>query len=187
MEENSQLISLYRKKKYTFEEEDLDDDDVSGRNGSQPQNLTPRDRCAPCQYDLSMDVCRPLISDQDRSATILSYILDYGKHQALFPLSSHGDFYKFIPSRLGRNLALDTSISCLCTIYTDTLSKYSPTSRDSIRSYARALSSLRACLEIEHVRKESETICASIILQLCEVRLQSEFYHHILSLHRVSL
>ena len=125
------------------------------------------------------------MSDQDRNAAIFSYILDHGKHQALFPLSSHGDFYKFIPSRLGMNPALDMSISCLCTIYTDTLSTSSPTSKDSIRSYARALSTLRACLETERVRTESETICASIILQLCEVRLQSEFCLHTLSLHWV--
>jgi len=96
-------------------------------------------------------------------------MLNDPKSQALFPLKSHGDFYDFIPSRLGRNLALDDTISCLCGIYADTLTNNPTTSEIAIRRYAKSLSSLRTCLEEPQLRTESETICASIVLQLCEV------------------
>jgi len=156
---------------------DVDDDADSGSHSQARLPISTTRHNNDLRYDdPSMDICRSLISDQDRSAIILSYILDDAKSQALFPLRSHGDFYKFIACRLGRNQALDTSISCLCAIYMETLSNSSAASRDSIQLYAKSLNSLRTCLENEHVRTESETICASIILQLCEVRLQPELY-----------
>jgi hypothetical protein len=96
-------------------------------------------------------------------------MLNDPKSQALFPLKSHGDFYSFIPSRLGRNLALDDTISCLCGIYADTLTNNPTTSEIAIRRYAKSLNSLRTCLKEPQLRTESETICASIVLQLCEV------------------
>ena len=116
-----------------------------------------------------MGIFRPLSSEHERNGSILAYMLNDPKSQALFPLKSHGDFYSFIPSRLGRNLALDDTISCLCGIYADTLTNNPTTSEIAIRRYAKSLNSLRTCLEEPQLRTESETICASIILQLCEV------------------
>jgi hypothetical protein len=116
-----------------------------------------------------LGIFRSLSSEHERSGSILAYMLNDPKSQALFPLKSHGDFYGFIPSRLGRNLALDDTISCLCSIYVDTLTNNPTTSEITIRRYAKSLSSLRTCLEEPQLRTESETICASIVLQLCEV------------------
>ena len=168
--ENSQLLSYYQKRKYIFDEIDLGPTPSSKRSPSDPQPdfgscEEYRSRCG----RFRLGIFRSLSSEHERSGSILAYMLNDPKSQALFPLKSHGDFYGFIPSRLGRNLALDDTISFLCGIYADTLTNNPTTSEIAIRRYAKSLSSLRTCLEEPQLRTESETICASIVLQLCEV------------------
>lgn len=87
----------------------------------------------------------------------------------VFPLSSHGGFYQYIPGRLGRNVALDSAVACLCTVYADLLASEGTISKDSWRKYAQSLEALRLCLDDPGRCFQSETICASIVLQLCEV------------------
>jgi hypothetical protein len=170
VDENPQLSSHYQKKRYIFEEIDL----VPTPNSKGPQNGPQPDFDSYEEYEsrcgkFRLGIFRSLSSEHERSGSILAYMLNDPKSQALFPLKSHGDFYGFIPSRLGRNLALDDTISCLCSIYVDTLTNNPTTSEITIRRYAKSLSSLRTCLEEPQLRTESETVCASIVLQLCEV------------------
>ncbi|EIT73349.1 hypothetical protein AO1008_04526 [Aspergillus oryzae 100-8] len=87
----------------------------------------------------------------------------------VFPLSSHGGFYQYIPGRLGRNVALDSAVACLCTVYADLLASEGTISKDSWRKYAQSLEALRLCLDDPGRCFQSETICASIVLQLCEL------------------
>jgi hypothetical protein len=42
--------------------------------------------------------------------------------------------------------------------------------RDIYERYIRALVPLRRCLEDQEKKMELETVCASILLQICEVR-----------------
>jgi hypothetical protein len=170
VDENSQLSSHYRKKRYIFEEIDLTPTPSSKTPRNEPQpDCDSHEEYGPRYGQFRLEICWSLSSEHERSGSILAYMLNDPKSQALFPLKSHGDFYSFIPSRLGRNPALDDTISCLCGIYTDTLTNNRTTSEIAIRRYAKSLNSLRTCLEEPRRRIESETICASIVLQLCEV------------------
>ena len=74
-----------------------------------------------------------------------------------------------IPARLGHSFALDDAVACLCSMYTDSLRRIPGGSDNSLRLYAQALRSLRKCLNVPQARSEAETICASIILQACEL------------------
>ncbi|KAH7336442.1 hypothetical protein BKA65DRAFT_34098 [Rhexocercosporidium sp. MPI-PUGE-AT-0058] len=87
----------------------------------------------------------------------------------LFPLRLVGSFFQFIPARLGRNSALDDAVECICSIYSRAPPAPNEVSRGTYRDYAKALASLRACLDDPIMRMESETLCASIILALCEL------------------
>ena len=114
----------------------------------------------------------PLQSDSDRNGSLLSYILSSPDGGSLFTLQTIGDFVSDIPSRLGHNAALDESIACLCSIYVDVKSHGRRISNITIKRYAGALNSLQRCLDDVGMRYQSETVCASIILQLCEVCTQ---------------
>lgn len=111
----------------------------------------------------------PRYPEINRLGSALAYCLESKVNGSLVPLRLIGSFFEFIPARLGRNAALDDAVSCLCAIY------YGPPStpynfhRDIYQSYVRALSSLRLCLGDTSLRMESETLCASILLQMCEV------------------
>jgi hypothetical protein len=103
----------------------------------------------------------------------LVYCLESKVKGTLIPLRLVGSFFEFIPARLGHNAALDDAVSCLCAIYCGTPSTPYKLHKEIYQSYARALSSLRRCLSDSSLRIESETLCASILLQMCEVR----FFH----------
>ncbi|KAF7591629.1 hypothetical protein BBP40_001268 [Aspergillus hancockii] len=54
-------------------------------------------------------------------------------------------------------------------MYTDSLASRGTISRRARQRYAESLRALRVCLEDLERRFQSETICASIVLQLCEL------------------
>jgi hypothetical protein len=99
----------------------------------------------------------------------LVFCLDSKVTATLIPLRLVGSFLEFIPAHLGHNTALDEAVSCVCTIYHADLSTPYDVHKEIRRSYVRALSSLRTCLNDAYLWMESETLCASILLQLCEV------------------
>jgi hypothetical protein len=79
-------------------------------------------------------------------------------------------FFDFIPARMAFNKALDDVASCLCSISSEKLSATYEYQRDIYESYIRVLALLRRCIEDPDKKMESETLCASIFLQMCEVR-----------------
>ena len=88
----------------------------------------------------------------------------------MIPLWNIGSFFQYIPARLGHNDALDNAIACLCAVYGGTPSSTPYTfQQETYRTYANAISSLRGCLDHQIRQMESETLCASILLQSCEV------------------
>jgi hypothetical protein len=97
-------------------------------------------------------------------------IIDNDVAQGLLPLHAVGSFLPAIPSRLGRNAALDAATASLCSIYVDHLTMKSMGSDVTIQKYIASLSALQSCIRDPQLRSESETICASIIVQMCEVR-----------------
>ena len=95
----------------------------------------------------------------------LAYCLESKVEGTLIPLWLVGSFFQYVPARIGRNAALDAAVSCLCEIYCSPYSFQIST----YQKYVNAISSLRRCLCDTSLQMESETLCASILLQMCEV------------------
>jgi hypothetical protein len=109
-------------------------------------------------------------SEADKSSLMLASILANGRAQALLPLEALGSFFPSIPARLGRNSALDTAITCLCSIYHHFLSGESTlASTATIGKYVNSLAALQNCVRNPGLRCQSETLCASILVQMCEL------------------
>lgn len=87
----------------------------------------------------------------------------------LVPLLLFGSFFDFIPARLGTSIALDDAVKCLCSVYSRARPSPNELPRGVYRQYLAAVTSLRKCVEDPTLRMESETLCASILLQICEV------------------
>ncbi|KAK0109659.1 hypothetical protein ONS95_002340 [Cadophora gregata] len=124
--------------------------------------------------ELTLDTLRttpsvPRYFDPKPLGSEFIYSLNSNVAGMLFPLQLAGSFFHFIPARLGRNVALDDAIQCICSIYSKALPAPHETSKGTYQSYARAIASLRACLDDPVLQMESETLCASIILQFCEL------------------
>jgi hypothetical protein len=113
----------------------------------------------------------PRYHETNLLGSTLVYCLESKVKGTLIPLRLVGSFFEFIPARLGRNAALDDAVSCVCAIYCGTPSISYNSDKGIYQSYVRALSSLRCCLGDASLRMESETLCASILLQMCEVGL----------------
>ena len=95
----------------------------------------------------------------------LVYCLESKVEGTLIPLWLVGAFFQYVPARIGRNAALDATVSCLCEIYCSPYRFQVST----YQKYVKAISSLRGCLCDTSLQMESETLCASILLQMCEV------------------
>ena len=111
----------------------------------------------------------PSATSGERIGSMLCHILTDPKSQRVFQLQSLSNFFQFVPSRLGHNAALDASISCLCSIFTNLLNESTTISKTTFKHYGRSIRALQSCLRHEDTRSDPNTICASIILQLCEV------------------
>ena len=105
----------------------------------------------------------------DSLGSALVYSLHSKVRGTLVPLSLIGSFFDFVPARLGHSAALDDAVSCVCAIYHSTVSIPYHLHPEISQSYVKALSSMRAALEDSSLRMGAETLCASILLQLCEV------------------
>lgn len=88
-------------------------------------------------------------------------------------LQSTAPFFDFIPSRLGRNVALDDAVACMTAVYRDPPSPSHLPRKGVYRIRLKAISSLRKCISDPSLQMEPETLCATILLQLTEVRMPS--------------
>ena len=114
----------------------------------------------------------PPCLENNHLGSALVYCLDSKVKGELIPLRIVGSFFQFIPARIGRNAALDDAVSCLCAIYRGNPATPYSMNKEACKSYVKALSSLRACLDDAAIQMEAETLCASIVLQICEARLK---------------
>ena len=177
MNETPRLKKLYSRKKYIFESDDTSPDAMS------PEKAI----LSPTEYGSDMFLFEdfqvvslevPRFHDNNPLATKLMYCLGCKVKGNLLPLWLSGSFFQYIPGRLGHNIALDDAISCVCSLYCDRSSNEYTKSNAIYRNYVRALSSLQKCLTEENVCLQSETLCASILLQMCEVStsLQHQYF-----------
>ena len=113
----------------------------------------------------------PPYLENNQLGSALVYCLDSKVKGELIPLGIIGSFFQFIPARIGRNAALDDAVSCLCAIYRSNPATPYSMHKEACKGYVKALSSLQTCLNDDAVQTEAETLCASIVLQICEARL----------------
>ena len=170
VDEAPRLAEHYARRQYIYEDSDhnlqedctrFDGVVLSWQDSNSPKDLLrhTNKRCAEPEVPRYLET-NPLGSS-------LVYCLESKVTGTLIPLWLVGSFFQYVPARMGRNAALDAAVSCLCDIYCSPY--HFPTG--IYRSYARALSSLRSYISDNSLQMESETLCASILLQMCEVSL----------------
>jgi hypothetical protein len=115
-------------------------------------------------------IFRSISSETEKISLVLASIVANDRAQVLLPLHALGSFFPLIPARLGRNSALDTTVTCLCSIYHRFLKGESTlASKVTLGNYVNSLAALQRCVSDPGFRYQSETLCASILVQLCEL------------------
>ena len=172
MDETSKLTKYYLRRKYVYDAIDLDSEEAESTFVDEDSTLNGIEVVWKTFHILSSSKSTvPQCLENSRLGSALVYCLDSKVKGALIPLRIVGSFFEFIPSRLGRNTALDDAVSCICAIYCGNPATPYNMHMEVYKSYVKALSSLRTCLDDDATRMESETLCASILLQMCEVCL----------------
>lgn len=178
MDETVRLSSYYAKRKYVYEAIGGPRSASTFRSSSHPRTgfqVSREGRSVTCLVPLRN--LHRLPSPQDEYltsvdlASALLYCLRNNPNKLLVPLNSVGSFFDYLPARLGLNTALDDAISCLCAVYGTPVTTLGTGHSQVFRCYTQALSSLQKCIDSPRLLSEPLTLCASIVLQLCEVRL----------------
>ena len=80
-----------------------------------------------------------------------------------------GGFLLEVPRRLGVNEALDAAAEVLVYGHTRYCMGYRSPNTEMLVKHSRALNALRVCLDDPAQARTSETLCATMILSICEV------------------
>lgn len=80
-----------------------------------------------------------------------------------------GQFFDFIPSRLGQSKALDDAVRCTLTAYSACLQENAEVLNHDRREYYEAVRSLRIAFGDEKEALSDETLCAAVLLSWYEV------------------
>lgn len=81
----------------------------------------------------------------------------------------YGEFLQDIPARLGRNEALDSSVKALTAAHSSFCLQHRPTP-EALVKYSAALRTLRFYLDDPVKACSTETLCAVMLLLICQVR-----------------
>ena len=166
MDEAPRLAEYYSRRQYIYDDIDQGSQEDTVRSDGAVivwKNPGPYYNANPKGF--TSEVPRYLESNPLGSSLV--YCLESKVKGRLIPLWLVGSFFQYVPARMGRNAALDATVSCLCDIYASPYHSH----KDIYQSYVKALSSLRNYLSHTSLQMESETFCASILLQMCEVSL----------------
>lgn len=169
MDETSNLTKYYLGRKYVYDTIDSNADGTELTLVGEDSILKGIEVVWKTFHILNSTV--PPCLENNNLGLALVYCLDSKVKGELIPLRVVGSFFQFIPARIGRNAALDDAVSCLCAIYRNNPATPYSMHKEACKSYVKALSSLRTCLNDDAVQTEAETLCASIVLQICEARL----------------
>jgi hypothetical protein len=180
VDESGSVELAYRRKKYIF--------DTPATPAEAPQLLSEQLLPRPARHNshnavqllragraaFEVRVFWPLRSEVDRNRSMMCYLLADEERQPNSLLQMMGDFLPYLPSRMGHNPALDRGVACICSLYRGFVDGgQRPAHAAQIREYLHAVSAVRDCIADPAQRLSSETICATIILQVCEVRSHS--------------
>lgn len=178
VDEAPRLLEHYSGRKFIFEEIEVSSEDESSKaieGNTRRRRAVVKRNSSHDSYRNSFNlfdrttVPRNPRSDHLRSALV--YCLGSKVTGALIPLRFVGSFFEFIPARLGHSAALDHAVWCLCALYQSRPPNPYHFNKRVCQSYIKSLSALRYCLDDELLRMESETLCASILLQMCELNV----------------
>ncbi|TVY19765.1 hypothetical protein LARI1_G002605 [Lachnellula arida] len=159
VDEAPRLASQYAGRKYIYDSisSNFDEDQETNLKGVMVWKRTQIKALIPRYHEIN-----PL-------GPAFVYCLDSKVNESLVSLRISGSCFDFVPARLGHNVALDDAVSCICAIYCRRPSISYTADREIYQSYVKALSSLRGYLSDDYLRMEAETLCASILLQMCEL------------------
>lgn len=135
----------------------------SGDKCAQKQKLKSRreeNTCVEVPYQLNTKVTLLANSllDTIKPSTNLKFNLAW----------SYGIFLEEIPRRLGKNEALDTSVAALVSAHSDLCSRRREVSIDTLNKYSCALKTLREYLDAPITACATETLCAVMLLLICQ-------------------
>ncbi|ESZ90949.1 hypothetical protein SBOR_8667 [Sclerotinia borealis F-4128] len=168
MDESARLAKMYSHRKYVYDCDATSIDVIGPDETIVSSRKTSSDMFILEDFEgFSLGI--PRFNGDNPLATKLSFCLGCRVKGDLVPLWLLGSFFQYVPGRLGRSSALDDAMSCICSIYCDRSSNEYTASKLICKKYVRALSSLRKCLADEYLRLRSETLCASLLLQMCEL------------------
>ncbi|KAH8892453.1 subtilisin-like protein [Thozetella sp. PMI_491] len=168
--ENQRLAVHYQTKKYILDtiKHDFEGLPLGPSNGGEGLAL----------YLHAFSITRsPQPAAIGRDCAMLAHILTDPKCSWVYGPQAAEGFLIFVPARLGHNAALDAIIPCLCSMYSDLL-RGGTASESTFRKYVAALRALRRCIADPVYRPQSETIAASLIVEICELQLNSEDKNH---------
>ncbi len=83
-------------------------------------------------------------------------------------VGTYGPFLSYIPSRLGRNKALDAAVAVLVEAHTCMCTRSGVTPK-AISKHTHALTQLRLALDDPTTARAAETLCAAMIMSICDV------------------
>ncbi len=90
-----------------------------------------------------------------------------------FQLQRLGVVIPFLPSRIGKNRALDAAVRCLLQAHRSLLEMGKNIYNEGIDSYNEAVALIRKDLNERQDKTSSETVCAALILSTYEVSWRS--------------
>ncbi|KAK0510943.1 hypothetical protein JMJ35_006495 [Cladonia borealis] len=173
VDETSRLTKYYLRRKYVYDAIEFDSEEAESTLVDEDSTLNGIEVVWKTFHILNSNALAkstvPQSLGNNRLGSALVYCLDSKVKGGLIPLRIVGSFFEFIPARLGRNTALDDAVSCICAIYCGNPVTPYNMHKEVCTSYVKALSSLRTCLDDDAARMDSETLCASILLQMCEL------------------
>ncbi|KAK8071662.1 hypothetical protein PG996_005010 [Apiospora saccharicola] len=82
-------------------------------------------------------------------------------------VQTYGPFLEMVPSRLGTNAALDNSTRAVVCAHQD-VCRGRPATEESLAHYSLAIRTLSLCLNSLDTARSTETVCAVIMLIMCE-------------------
>lgn len=85
-------------------------------------------------------------------------------------MSVFGTFIQEVPARIGHNRALDAAVACLVNAHSSMVHRKEAEEILNPGLYLRAVQTLQTCLEDPKQGMSPNTLCASVILGLVEVR-----------------
>lgn len=136
--------------------------DRSGKSSRSPRTSS----ASPSQSPQSPFYRQPSPSQHQELARALLEALNTGGvgHR----MSVFGPFIREVPARIGHNAALDAAVACLVHAHSALVHKRHGSEIAHPQLYLRAVQTLQACLE--NSGRSANTLCASVLLGLVEVR-----------------